>query len=135
MLVLGFWLAALGGGEADLTDSRAAFLRSRHIPATPLEMALRLERELARGAGILMPDPERRVRLDGGVIALDAGQAGFPPEFLAGLVPEEINGVEAWRATLCADDLSCDVLFYNAAGDAFWSVSDRRFSPTTSRAW
>ncbi|HPK37748.1 MAG TPA: hypothetical protein PLH01_05660, partial [Kiritimatiellia bacterium] len=28
-------------------------------PATPLEMALKLERELARGAGALMPDPER----------------------------------------------------------------------------
>ena len=123
LLVLGFWLAALGGGGDDLTDSRAAFPRSRHIPATPLEMALRLERELASGAGILMPDPERRVRLDGGVIALDAGQAGFPPEFLAGLVPEEINGVEAWRATLCADDLSGGMLFYNAAGEPFWSVA------------
>ncbi|HRR34590.1 MAG TPA: hypothetical protein P5026_10855 [Kiritimatiellia bacterium] len=92
-------------------------------PATPLEMALKLERELARGAGMLMPDPERRVRLEGGAIPLDAAAPGFPPEFLAGLVPEEIHGVEAWRAVLCADDLTGDMLFYNAAGEPFWSVA------------
>ena len=103
LIVLGLWLAARGGGGG-LSDKRAAFLRPRRVPATPLEMALRLERELASGAGVLMPDPERPVRLDGGVIALEAGQAGFPAEFLAGLVPEEINGAEAWRVTLRADD-------------------------------
>ncbi|NLF99772.1 MAG: hypothetical protein GX565_06430, partial [Lentisphaerae bacterium] len=95
----------------------------RRAPATPLEMALRLERELARGAGALMPDPERRVRPEGGVITLDAAATGFPPEFLAGLVPEEVNGVEAWRAVLRADDASGDMLFYNAAGEVFWSVA------------
>ena len=60
----------------------------RPAPATPLEMALRLERELARGAGILMPDPERRVRLGGGLIPLDGNSGGFPADFLDGLVPE-----------------------------------------------
>ena len=95
----------------------------RRAPATPLEMALRLERELARGAGALMPEPERRVRPEGGVITLDAAATGFPPEFLAGLVPEEVNGVEAWRAVLRADDASGDMLFYNAAGEVFWSVA------------
>lgn len=92
-------------------------------PATPLEMALRLEKEQAMGAGILMPDPDLQVRLSGGVIPLDVKAEGFPAEFLKGLVPDEINGVEAWRATLRADDVSGDMLFYNADGDAFWSVA------------
>ena len=56
----------------------------RPAPATPLEMALRLERELARGAGILMPDPERPVRLDGGLIPLNGNSSGFPDDFLKG---------------------------------------------------
>ena len=120
LIVLGLWLAARGGG--DLTDKRAAFLRPRRVPATPLEMALRLERELASGAGVLMPDPERPVRLDGGVIPLDAASEGFPAEFLAGLVPEEINGAEAWRVTLRTDDETGTVCFYNAGGAAFWAV-------------
>jgi hypothetical protein len=47
-------------------------------------MALRLERELARGAGILLPDPERRVRLDGGLIPLNGNSSGFPDDFLKG---------------------------------------------------
>ena len=114
-------LAREGAEPADAPASRPASVR--RTPATPLEMALKLERELARGAGALMPDPERRVRLDGGVIPLDAAAPGFPAGFLAGLVPEEANGVEAWRALLCADDLSGDMLFYNAAGEPFWSVA------------
>ena len=94
----------------------------REAPATPLEMALRLERELARGAGVLMPDPDIPVRLDGGVIPLDGAPAGFPAGFLAGLAPEKINGVEAWRATLRADDATGDMIFRNAGGKAFWVV-------------
>jgi len=94
----------------------------REAPATPLEMALRLERELARGAGVLMPDPDTPVRLDGGVIPLDGASGGFPAGFLAGLAPEKVNGVEAWRATLRADDATGDMIFYNAGGKAFWSV-------------
>lgn len=75
------------------------------------------------GAGILMPDPKRQVRLSGGVIPLDGKTEGFPSEFFQGLVPDEINGVEAWRATLRADDSSGDMLFYNADGEVFWSVA------------
>ncbi|NLG01950.1 MAG: hypothetical protein GX565_17625 [Lentisphaerae bacterium] len=97
--------------------------KARRAPATPLEMALRLEKEQAKGAGMLMPDPERQVRLSGGVIPLDDKTEGFPQEFLEGLGPEKINGVEAWRATLRADDASGDILFYNADGKAFWSVA------------
>jgi hypothetical protein len=115
---------ALAQEDAEPADAPASRPASVYrTPATPLDMALKLERELARGAGVLMPDPERRVRLDGGVIPLDAAAPGFPAEFLAGLVPEEANGVEAWRALLCADDLSGDMLFYNAAGEPFWSVA------------
>jgi len=105
--------------EADVSVSVFAM---REAPATPLEMALRLERELARGAGVLMPDPDIPVRLDGGVIPLDGASAGFPAGFLAGLVPEKINGVEAWRATLRADDATGDMIFRNAGGKAFWVV-------------
>lgn len=83
----------------------------------------RLEKEQATGAGILMPVPERQVRLSGGVIPIDDKSEGFPPEFFKGLVPEEINGTEAWRTTLRTDDDSGDMLFYNADGDAFWSVA------------
>jgi hypothetical protein len=124
LFTLSFWFVAQGEESATPAGTPASRPASAHkTPATPLEMVLKLERELARGAGMLMPDPKRRVRLDGGVIPLDVAAPGFPPEFLAGLLPEEVNGVEAWRATLCADDLSGDVLFYNAAGDAFWSVT------------
>ncbi|HPO38136.1 MAG TPA: hypothetical protein PL176_09010, partial [Kiritimatiellia bacterium] len=97
--------------------------KARRAPATPLEMALRLEKEQAKGAGMLMPDPERQVRLSGGVIPLDDKSVGFPVDFFKGLVPDEINGVEAWRATLRADDASGDILFYNADGAAFWSIA------------
>ena len=114
-------LAREGAEPADAPASRPA--SACKTPATPLEMALMLERELARGAGALMPDPERRVRLDGGVIPLDAASGGFPAEFLAGLAPEEANGVGAWRATLRADDATGDMLFYNADGETFWSVA------------
>ena len=114
-------LAREGAEQADATASRPA--SACKTPATPLEMALMLERELARGAGALMPDPERRVRLDGGVIPLDAASGGFPAEFLAGLAPEEANGVGAWRATLRADDATGDMLFYNADGETFWPVA------------
>ena len=114
-------LAREGAEPADAPASRPA--SACRTPATPLEMALMLERELARGAGALMPDPERRVRLDGGVIPLDAASGGFPAEFLAGLAPEEANGVGAWRATLRADDATGDMLFYNADGETFWSVA------------
>ena len=94
----------------------------RPAPATPLEMALRLERELARGAGILMPDPERPVKLGGGIIPLNGNRGGFPDDFLDGLVPETRNGVDVWHAVLRADDASGDMLFYNAAGEHFWPV-------------
>ena len=86
-------------------------------------MALRLEKEQAQGAGMLMPDPDLQVRLSGGVIPLDGLAEGFPSEFLEGLVPNEINGVEAWRATLRTDDASGDILFYNSDGKVFWSVA------------
>ncbi|NLF85673.1 MAG: hypothetical protein GX571_06160 [Lentisphaerae bacterium] len=72
---------ALAQGSA--TVARPARV-PRKAPATPLEMALRLERELARGAGILLPDPERRVRLDGGLIPLNGNSSGFPDDFLKG---------------------------------------------------
>ncbi len=97
--------------------------KARRAPATPLEMALRLEKELAMGAGILMPIPGRQVRLSGGFIPLDSGTGGFPAEFFMGLVPDKLNGVEAWRATLRTDDASGDMLFYNADGKVFWSVA------------
>ena len=97
--------------------------QARLAPATPLEMALRLEKELTKGAGVLMPIPDRQVRLSGGVIPLDDKSEGFPAEFFNGLVPDQINGVEAWRATLRTDDVSGDMLFYNAAGEVFWLVA------------
>lgn len=106
---------------ADVGIALAA--KARRVPATPLEMALRLEKEQAMGAGILMPIPDRQVRLSGGVIPLDEKVEGFPAEFLKGLVPDDINGVEAWRTTLRTDDASGDMLFYNADGEAFWSVA------------
>ena len=101
----------------------------RPAPATPLEMALRLERELARGAGILMPDPERPVKLDGGIIPLNGNRGGFPDDFLDGLVPETRNSVDVWRAVVRADDTSGDMLFYNAIGELFWTV------PATGGVW
>ncbi len=94
----------------------------RPAPATPLEMALRLERELARGAGMLMPDPERPVRLDGGLIPLDGSRSGFPAAFLDGLAPGTRNGVDVWSAVLHVDDANGDMLFHNAAGELFWTV-------------
>ena len=94
----------------------------RRAPATPLAMALRLEREQAGGAGALMPDPGRPVRLNGGTIPLDGRTEGFPPGFLAGLVPEEVEGREAWRVTLRTDDATGAMAFYNSDGKAFWSV-------------
>jgi hypothetical protein len=50
-------------------------------PATPLEMALKVEKELAGGAGALLPFPELTVKLGGGVTPLTVKQKGFPPEF------------------------------------------------------
>ena len=80
---------ALAQEDAEPADAPASRPASVYrTPATPLDMALKLERELARGAGVLMPDPERRVRLDGGVIPLTP-RPRFRAEFLAGLVPEE----------------------------------------------
>jgi hypothetical protein len=112
--------------------AQARLVAGRRAPASPLDMALALERELARGAGVLMPVPDTPLRLSGGVIPLDAGQTGFPPEFLAGLVtaatvpaaaarggPPEPT---AWRVTLRADDDTGDMVFYNADGEAFWAV-------------
>jgi hypothetical protein len=104
--------------------ARALDAKARLAPATPLEMALRLEKELAAGAGMLMPDPERPARRDGGLVPVDVLKEGFSPEFLAGLVPEEGAGrVTVWRATLRTDDASGDMLFYNADGEVFWSVA------------
>ncbi|MGI6496798.1 MAG: choice-of-anchor Q domain-containing protein [Kiritimatiellia bacterium] len=111
--------AAAQGGAAVALPVRAP----RPAPATPLEMALRLERELARGAGRLMPDPERRLALDGGLIPLDDAGGEFPDDFLAGLVPEEADGIEVWRVVLNVDDSTGGVLFYNASGGLFWSVA------------
>jgi hypothetical protein len=117
----------LMAGHALAQDTANAGLalaaRARRTPATPLQMALRLEKEQAMGAGILMPIPDRQVRLSGGVIPLDGKSEGFPAEFFKGLVPDEINGVEAWRATLRTDDASGDMLFYNADGEVFWWVA------------
>jgi len=96
--------------------------KARPAAATPLEMALRLEKELAQGAGALMPTPDRQAQLSGDVIPLESRPEGFTSDFLKGLVPEKINGVEAWRATLRADDATGDILFYNADGKVFWSV-------------
>ncbi len=95
LLLLAAALVAVGvilaSGYA-LAQAGAAVARPvrapRPAPATPLEMTLRLERELARGAGMLLPDPERRVRLGGGLIPLDGNSSGFPADFLDGLVPE-----------------------------------------------
>ena len=96
-------------------------------------MALRLEKELAKGADMLMPDPDRTVRLNGGVIPLDDQPKGFPPEFLAGLMPEEVKGLAAWRVTLRVDDTTGAAVFYNADGKAFWTVAaDRDTSSRTS---
>lgn len=120
----GFLTAGYASEREDTVETGAAVSVSakREAPATPLEMALRLERELARGAGVLMPDPDNPVRVDGGVIPLDETSGGFPSDFLAGLVPEKINGVEAWRAALRVDDATGDMIFRNAGGKAFWSV-------------
>ena len=122
----GFLTAGYPAAPEEAAETEAAVSVSvsamREAPATPLEMALRLERELARGAGVLMPDPDTPVRLDGGVIPLDGTPGGFPAGFLAGLAPEKVNGVEAWRATLRADDATGDMIFRNAGGKAFWSV-------------
>ncbi len=107
------------GGGRSLED--AAGYGDR--PSTPLEMALRLEKEQAQGAGALTPFPDLQARLNGGVIPLEGSAKGFPPDFLAGLVPEKINGVEAWCATLRADDASGDILFRNADGKVFWLVA------------
>jgi hypothetical protein len=104
--------------------SAKALVSAKHLPpATPLEMALNAERELARGAGALLPFPELTVKLGGGTIPLTAEQKGFPPGFLAGLVPEAAGTVTVWRVTLRADDATGDMLFYNAKGEAFWSVA------------
>jgi hypothetical protein len=76
-----------------------------------------------------MPDPERPVKLDGGIIPLNGNRGGFPDDFLDGLVPETRNGVDVWRAVLRADDASGDMLFHNAAGELFWTV------PATGGTW
>ena len=99
------------------------FSARRLTPSNPLEMALRVERELAQGAGALLPFQELTVRQNGGTIPLTADQTGFPPEFLAGLVPGRVGNADAWRVTLRADDDSGDMVFYNAEGDAFWAVT------------
>ncbi|MGI6100382.1 MAG: hypothetical protein ACOYD3_11625 [Kiritimatiellia bacterium] len=118
-IILASDYASAQGSTAVARPARAA----RTAPATPLEMALRLERELARGAGILMPDPERPVRLDGGLIPLNGNRGGFPDAFLDGLVPETRNSVGVWRAVLHVDDVGGDMLFHNAIGEHFWTVS------------
>ena len=104
--------------ESAVSASVVSIAAARQAPATPVEMALQLEKELARGAGVLMPDPDQAVRLNGGVIPLDGLSAGFPSDFLSGLVPEETNRVEVWRVTLRAGDADGSMFFYNAKGEA-----------------
>jgi hypothetical protein len=108
----------------------AFFPARRRQPATPTEMALTVEQELAQGAGALLPFPDMTVKLDGGVIPLSADRTSFPPEFLAGLLPEKagqasglpVEDIDIWRAALRVDDATGDMIFRNADGVAFWTV-------------
>ncbi len=77
-------IAVLTPAQETGTAGLALATKALRAPATPLEMALRLEKELAKGAGMLMPDPDRHVRLSGGVIPLDNRTDGFPTEFFHG---------------------------------------------------
>jgi len=111
------------GANSRPGKSTAATLSAGHKePTSPLAMAVQLEKLLAQGTGVLMPFPERVVKQDGGIIPLDATQTAFPPAFLAALVPETIDSVTFWCATLRVDDDSGNVFFYNADNEPFWLI-------------
>ena len=95
-----------------------------HAPKSPLDLAMRLECDLARGAGIFMPDTNRTFAAHCGTIPLDAtgGALDFDGAFLAGLAPVEEHGVTVWPVALRVDDETGGTVFYNAEGAAFWEV-------------
>ena len=94
------------------------------LAQTPFEMAMELERELASGIGILMPDPGIPFVNYHGVLPLpEPDPSGFPQGFLDGLVSTQQYGFATWPVTLRADDVSGDTVFRNADGTLFWSES------------
>ncbi|MCL2103571.1 MAG: hypothetical protein FWH21_00730 [Kiritimatiellaeota bacterium] len=98
------------------------FVALAQQPQTPFEMAMVLERNLASGIGILMPDPEMPFVSYHGVLPLPGpAPAGFPQGFLNGLVSMQQFGVTVYPVTLCVDDNTGVTAFYNADQVPFWT--------------
>ena len=98
--------------------------RAANYPQTPFDMAMALEREIASGAGIMMPDPDTPyVRYHSTIPLPIPDDAGFPQGFLMGLVGVEEHGWVVYPVTARVDDASGHTIFRNAEGEAFWAVS------------
>lgn len=108
--------------STETSAQAATVFPAKRYPASPLEMALQLERVLSQGVGALMPSPVTPLQQDGGIIPLDVAQKLFPAEFLLGLSAERVGETTVWRTTLRTDDETGAVVFYNAEGDAFWII-------------
>ena len=90
-------------------------------PQTPFEMAMALERDLASGIGLLMPDPNTPyARYHGALPLPPPDDAGFPQGFLNGLVSAERFGITIYPVALRADDITGVTSFYNANANGFW---------------
>jgi len=83
-----------------------------------------LERQLAMGIGIIMPDPGTPYSCHHGVLPLPSpDEAGFPMGFLIGLTGVERYGVTTYPVSVRVDDASGDTVFRNANGAAFWAIA------------
>ena len=117
------WLTAVAAGIG-VCLSCASGARANPYPQTPYDMAVALERELAAGMGILIPDPDTPYLRDYGTLPLFPDEwLGFPRDFLNGLVGVQEHGVTVYPVAVQVDDASGWTMFRNAAGMDFWTVA------------
>ena len=118
-------LAILGLSTALAYSQPPPDLLSDQSPQTPSDMALLLERELARFSGLAIPVTNHVFAHYMGVLPFPetASANGFPEAFIHGLAPVEEFEIETYPVTVRVDDATGDTVFYNAQGIPFWEES------------
>lgn len=89
---------------------------------SPEEMAAQHRQLVALGSGALMPDEDEPYTEDCGIVPLPA-TGTFSTLFRAGLSPVFQYGYTVYPIAIRMDDETCDTVFYNATGIAFWTES------------